>query len=157
MYRINFVCLGNICRSPLAHAIMEDLVKKENLENKIKIESCGTASYHVGEPADQRMMQTARKNGIIINHPARALSRQDILDYDLLLAMDYSVYDAILLKAPPDADKKKIRLFREYDPVQGDLEVPDPYYGGQDGFNAVFEICMRTCRALLEKTTADFL
>ncbi len=150
--KILFVCLGNICRSPLAHAVFEDLVKKNNLEDKFEIESCGTGAWHVGELPDRRMSKEAKKHGIEMTHPARALQVMDLEYYDLILPMDISNMRFLLSKSLPEFDKK-IMLFRTFDPEAKDknAEVPDPYYGGEEGFANVYKIVERTCKNLLKE------
>ncbi len=149
--KILFVCLGNICRSPLAHAVMQDLVEKKGLTDKIEIESCGTGGWHVGQLPDRRMMAEAKKHGVNMTH--RALSFDDFYFeyYDLILPMDHSNRD-FLLSDVPSKYRDKIKLFRTFDSMSTDenAEVPDPYYGGAAGFRTVYDIVERTCQNLLE-------
>ncbi len=151
--KILFVCLGNICRSPLAHAIFEDLVEKNGFSDEFEIESCGTGSWHVGELPDSRMIAEAKKHGIKMEHlRGRTLQAMDFEYYDLILPMDVSNRGVLLTKSL-DEYKDKIKLFRSFDPEANDdmAEVPDPYYGGADGFSNVFDIVERTCENLLEE------
>jgi protein-tyrosine phosphatase len=148
--KIMFVCMGNICRSPLAHAVFEDIVKKDGAENAFEIESSGTISYHVGELPDARMRETARRNGITMSHRGRQLKKADLDDYDMILAMDKENLANIRKLARNSDQLDKIQLFRNFDPqAKGEAEVPDPYYGGAEGFENVFEIVMRTSQHLL--------
>lgn len=147
-----FVCLGNICRSPLAQGVFEALVKNEGLQDHIIISSAGVGSWHVGNPPDSRMQQTARKHGIQLNSRARQFQASDFKRMDLVLAMDHSNLDALQQMRPASELQDKLFLFRFFDPEnKGDLEVPDPYYGGNKGFETVFQMVERTCPAVLER------
>lgn len=144
-----FVCLGNICRSPLAHTVMEKLIEEENLQGKMTVESSGTGDWHIGNKADSRMRACAQGHGLDITHRARHFKASDLSDYDKVYCMDYSNRENVEVFATED-QKEKIHLLREYDPeASNDLEVPDPYYGGNDGFEKVYELVDRSCRALL--------
>ena len=145
-----FICSGNICRSPLAHAVLEDLVQQKGLEDRIFVESSGTGAWHVGEPADSRMRRTSAGHGVTINHRSRQLCRQDIGDYDLLLTMDGHNHRDTLALCRNGPEREKVRMFREFDP-RGGGDVPDPWYGGIDGFETVWTIVERTCDALLQE------
>ncbi len=155
--KILFVCLGNICRSPLAHAVFENLVHNNGLSDEFEIESCGTGSWHVGEMPDSRMIAEAKKHEIKMEHlRGRTLQALDFKYYDLILAMDNSNLGVLLTKTLPEF-KDKIKLFRTYDPKSTDsmAEVPDPYFGGAEGFSNVFDIVERTCENLLEELKKD--
>jgi protein-tyrosine phosphatase len=149
MLKVLFVCLGNICRSPLAEAIFKHKLKERKLEDFIFADSCGTANYHVGDTPDPRTIANALKNGVVIDHCGRQLSAQDINDFDYILAMDNSNYRNILKIIETGNDDTKVRLMREYDPLEKG-EVPDPYYGGEKGFQEVFDILNRTIDAFLD-------
>lgn len=156
--KISFVCLGNICRSPLAEGVLQTLVAKEGLEEKIIIDSAGTGAWHVGEPADARMRQTAMKKGITLNSRARQFMPGDFRRFDLVLAMDQSNLDVLRDLCSEDMAKDKLKLFRSFDPdSQGQLDVPDPYYGGNNGFDIVFHMVQRTCPKILEYLKTRFL
>ncbi len=150
--KILFVCLGNICRSPLAHAVFEHKVNERGLSDKFEIESCGTGSWHVGELPDPRMRKEAQKHGINMTHLGRTLQVMDLEYFDWILPMDRSNMGVLLTKALPEF-KDKIKLFRHFDPESTDdfAEVPDPYYGGDEGFRLVYDIVDRTCDNLLDK------
>ena len=149
-FRLMFVCMGNICRSPLAHGVFQKLVEERGLQDRIDIESSGTISYHAGELPDPRMRAEAKKHGIELSHRARQFLPEDVDTYDLILGMDSSNIAHI-----KEIGKRKIlgvshiKLFRKFDP-QGGKEVPDPYYGSGDGFSLVYDIVSRTCEQLLE-------
>ena len=147
-----FVCLGNICRSPLAQGVFEALVKQEGLQDRIIIGSAGTSHWHVGGPPDPRMQQTARQHGIHLNSRARQFQAADFKRMDLVLAMDHSNLSTLQQMRPAPELHDKLFLFRSFDPENnGDLEVPDPYYGGDKGFETVFQMVERTCPKVLQQ------
>ncbi len=154
-FRIMFICTGNICRSPLAHAVLEHMVKEEGLEDKIEIESSGTGAWHVGEQPDSRMRRTAFAHGVTLNHLSRQLIRKNLMNYNLLLAMDHHNLRDTHALCRSDEEREKVKMFRDFDPEKGG-DVPDPWYGGLDGFEDVWEIVSRTCASLL-KTLAKNL
>ena len=154
---ICFVCLGNICRSPLAEGIFADLVSREGLSDHFCIDSAGTSAWHKGEPADSRMRETAREKSIHLNSRARQFLRSDFDRFDLVLAMDQSNFQRLKGLVPERDIKNTLFLFRSFDPKNcGDLEVPDPYYGGDQGFQTVFAIVERTCPKLLDYLKTRF-
>ncbi len=145
--KVLFVCTGNICRSPLAHAVFQHYVDESGCADLFEIESCGLDAYHVGENADARMRRVAARNGISIEHPARQLRTTDLEHYDLIYGMDRGHVRRLkkLTRYPG-----KIRLFRDSDPVKTDeLDVPDPWYGELSGFDYVYDIIERTCREIV--------
>lgn len=146
--RILFVCLGNICRSPLAEAVFNHKVKEKQLEKIFFSHSCGTANYHIGDDPDPRTVKNALKNGVKIQHVGRQLAEEDFENYDLILAMDQQNYRNILKLASAEKHKHKIKLMREYDPVCAG-EVPDPYYGTEENFQEVFDILDRSMEKLI--------
>lgn len=144
-----FVCLGNICRSPLGQGIFEYKVKERGLADKFIIDSCGTGSWHVGNPPHVGSIEIANKNNIcIVNQRARDLDISDFEKFHWILAMDKSNLRDIKSMAP-SVTSSRIHLLREFDPFIGDLDVPDPYYTG--GFEGVFEIVERSCEVLIEE------
>jgi len=149
-----FVCLGNICRSPLAHAVFQKLVDDRNLRDSYIVQSTGTCAYHAGEQSDSRMRKTAADRGVQINHKARQIFRYDLEEYDYIFAMDKNNYLGIRRLTTNEDLLKNVFMFREFDPVEkGD--VPDPYYGGQKGFDDVFDIVNRTCGNILNLLEED--
>lgn len=149
--RILFVCLGNICRSPTAEGVMRHLVEEEGLSGEIELDSAGTGGWHVGDPPDPRSREAARRRGIVVAGAARQVARADFDDFDLILAMDRANLRDLRALAPPDAPAE-VKLLREYDADSvggGDLDVPDPYYGGPDGFDDVLDLVEVACRGLL--------
>lgn len=147
--KVLFVCLGNICRSPLAEALFNDKVIKRGLADQIEMESCGTANYHIGDWPDERTMANALANGISIDHRGRQLKQQDLEYYDFILTMDSSNYVNVLRMHDSEKHKHKVSLMRTFDSQPDDGDVPDPYYGGERGFQQVFEI--------LDRSTENFL
>jgi protein-tyrosine phosphatase len=150
-----FVCLGNICRSPTAEGIFKSMVKAAGLETRVHVESAGTGAWHLGEPADERARFTARRRGIALDGAAQRFSREDFARFDFVLSMDTSVLAALRRLARTADERAKVHNFRSFDPGSPtDAPVPDPYYGGDQGFEDVFDICEAGCRGLLEAVRA---
>lgn len=143
-----FVCTGNICRSPMAHGVFEHKVRERGLDGKIETESSGTTAFHAGEEVDPRARGELRKHGINFSHAAQDFRSDDFENYDLILAMDRSNYRGIIRMANGQA-KTKVRMFRDFDP-NGSGEVPDPYYGAENGFREVYDMIDRTTDAIIE-------
>ena len=150
--RLCFVCMGNICRSPMAEAVFGHLAAQAGLDGRFEVDSAGTISYHVGEAPDRRAQATAQGHGVQVVGRARQFRPEDFPYFDLILAMDHDNVADLLSQASNAAERKKVRLLREYDPeASGDLEVPDPYYGGPEGFERAYQIIERSCQGLLQK------
>lgn len=148
-----FVCLGNICRSPTAEGIFRHLVQARGLGDRVRVDSAGTSGYHAGEPADPRTLAAARRRGIRWEHRARQVQRTDFDRFDLVVAMDRRNLSDLLDAAPDEAARAKVVLLRSFDPTPppgSDLDVPDPYFGGDDGFERVLDLCERACAGLLD-------
>jgi protein-tyrosine phosphatase len=144
-----FVCMGNICRSPTAHAVFRKQVEQAGFANKISIDSAGTHAYHVGNLPDQRSMATASERGIDMSDlRARKVDFVDFTELDYVLAMDGDNLAILHQMAPADL-KPKIKLFMTFAPETGHDYVPDPYYGGVQGFNQVFDMVERASEGLL--------
>ncbi|GIV59060.1 low molecular weight phosphotyrosine protein phosphatase [Rhodocaloribacter litoris] len=155
--KVLFVCLGNICRSPLAEGVFRHLVRERGLEDRFDIDSAGTGSWHVGEPPDRRMRETARRHGVPLDgQRARQFTARDLEHYDHIFVMDRDNLHDVLFLDREDRYGNKVRLFREFDPEPGDYQVPDPYYGGAQGFENVFAIVERTARTLLDRLVAEY-
>ena len=149
MKKVLFVCLGNICRSPLAEALFNKHVKDRGLQDKFMGDSCGTAAYHVGEQPDGRSRANAEENGLNYSHKARQLATTDYTDFELIVPMD-ATNMANIRKLYPDF-KVEIKLMRDYDSGHEGADVPDPYFGGEQGFQDVYDILDRSTNTLLDK------
>ena len=149
-----FVCLGNICRSPLAEGIFEHLVTEAGLEERFEIDSAGTGAWHVGERPDARAAMVANQHGVELESRARQLTDDDLHHFDYVIAMDRENLRNIERMADATGSEANVHLLREFDQsVDGD-EVPDPYYGGASGFETVYEMLHRSCHVLLERLHA---
>ena len=150
--RVCFVCLGNICRSPTAEAVMRHRIAEAGLGDVVGIESAGTGSWHLGDPPDARAAEEARARGIVMEGRAQQFRAADFDRFDLVLAMDQENADHLRRIAPDAEAAGKVRLLREFDPdaAGDDLSVPDPYYGGPEGFSTVFELVDRACLGLID-------
>ncbi|MDX1672655.1 MAG: low molecular weight protein-tyrosine-phosphatase [Balneolaceae bacterium] len=150
--KICFVCLGNICRSPTAQGIFQHLVNEKGLQPYFEIDSAGTASYHTGEPANARSQEVANRHGVTLQSTARQFEQFDLEYYDLILAMDRENLRNIEQMDSGNRFSDKVAMLRDFDPdVEGPAEVPDPYHGGMQGFERVFDIVQRSCENLLDK------
>ena len=148
---ICFVCLGNICRSPLAEGVFQALVNSEGLAEKILVHSAGTGEWHVGSRPDHRMRDTAKHKGIHLTSVAQQFLHGDFKRFDWVIAMDRSILETLEFMCSPETAQKKLRLFRSFDPQpDGEEDVPDPYYGRGDGFETVYQIVHRTCPEILD-------
>ena len=151
--RLLFVCLGNICRSPTAEGVMRHLLEEEGLTDEIELDSAGTGGWQIGKPPDKRATAAARTRGITLEGRGWRISREDFDRFDLILALDRENLVDVLALAPDEESRDKVKLLREFDPeavVAGSLDVPDPYYGGADGFVNVLDLVERACRGLLD-------
>ncbi len=150
--RVLFVCLGNICRSPLAEGVFRQKVEELGLLERFEIDSAGTGSWHVGQQADARMRSTAKRRGVNLDElRGRQVGRDDLHGFDHVFVMDSNNLHDTLYLDPEGDHSTRVRLFREFDPDPDDYQVPDPYYGGPDGFDHVFDIVERTSKAILER------
>lgn len=150
-YKVLFVCLGNIVRSPLAEHIFRDMLVQEGLSDKYEVASAGIEAWHVGEKPDPRMLRVAAQKGLTYTNKAKQITRAELSSYDMILAMDFDNLSALLRMADGDLPTDHIYLLRDFDPQsKKGLPVPDPYYGGFSGFETVFDIIKRSCRGLLD-------
>jgi protein-tyrosine phosphatase len=148
--RICFVCLGNICRSPTAEAVMRRQIEEAGLDGQVTLDSAGTGHWHVGELADPRTRTAAAKRGIEISHRARQFTAADLERFDLVIAMDQDNFVAIR-RMIGDRSTPVVRLLRAFDANSPEgAEVPDPYAGGAAGFDHVLDLCERACRGLVD-------
>ena len=153
MQKILFVCTGNICRSPTAEGVLRHYIHKEGLSEKITVDSAGTHSYHVGEAPDSRSIKTAQKRGIdISSQRARQVIGEDFNQFDIILALDNSHLQNLIQIAPRNT-KAQIALMLEYAGTTVETEVPDPYYGNQQGFDYVLDLIEAAAIPLIRKWT----
>lgn len=147
--KVLMVCMGNICRSPMAHGYFEHVVREAGLQERIEVDSAGTHAYHVGEPPDRRAQQTAQRRGVdLSSQRARKVGRDDFKQFDYVLAMDRDNY-ALLAQLCPEGEEGRLRLFLDFAPQLPEREVPDPYYGGDSGFERVFDMVEAAAQGLL--------
>ena len=156
MIKVLFVCMGNICRSPTAQGTFERAVKNANLEKKIFIDSAGTHAYHIGEQPDLRSQAAAKNRGIDLSKQrARKVSLNDFEEFDYILPMDQDNYSSLKLICP-DEHLSKIKLFLAYAPESKFREVPDPYYGGEKGFELVLDLIEEASQGLLATIRREY-
>ncbi len=157
MFKILFVCTGNICRSPTADGIMKKIIADNGLSNKVIVDSAGTHGYHVNSPPDNRATATAKANGIdISNLRARMINTNDFLEFDIMLAMDRGHLE-FMQQMQPSASKAKIDIFLNYAQNIDEIDVPDPYYGTGDGFQYVFDLIQNGCDGLLKNIKQNYI
>lgn len=156
-YKILFVCLGNICRSPAAENIMNHLISQASLNNQIICDSAGTAGYHIGSPPDRRMTMAAKNRQVEMIGAARKLTVDDLANFDLILAMDGENYQDILSLDRASKYRHKVKKMCDFCINYQSQEVPDPYYGGPAGFEYVIDLLFDACQGLLNyiKTTEN--
>ena len=156
MVKVLFVCLGNICRSPLAEGIFKHKVNRDGLTGKIHVESAGTSGWHIGEGPDLRSVEIAEQHGIDLDSYGRKVINEDFNEFDYILAMDSSNHsDLRRMPSSSGNGAAKLYLMRDFDDFGKGHDVPDPYYGGDDGFSYVFELLDRSCENLLEQIKKD--
>ena len=148
-YRVLFVCMGNICRSPAAEGVLNSLLESEGLGKEIECDSAGTIRYHAGNRADARMRRAAESRGINLESIARPVLKSDFEEFDLILTMDEENYSDVTRLERKAKGSAKVARFCEYLSVHDDAEVPDPYYGGDDGFDYVLDLLEDGCSELL--------
>ncbi|WP_405506348.1 low molecular weight protein-tyrosine-phosphatase [Streptomyces purpurascens] len=155
-YRVCFVCTGNICRSPIAEVVFRARVAEAGLDSLVEVDSAGTGGWHEGDGADPRTVAVLEENGYATGHTARQFQPSWFSRLDLVVALDSGHLGALRRLAPTEEDARKVRLLRSYDPAAGaDLDVPDPYYGGADGFEECLEMVEAASTGLLAAVRAD--
>lgn len=148
--KILFVCMGNICRSPSAEGILRTMLKNANIDHLVEVASAGTHAYHVGEAPDARALTVAKKRGFDMGGiTSRQVNQDDFMDYDYILAMDWDT-QGLLQQQAPKIHKHKIQLAMRYAGDSEEAVVPDPYYGGPEGFTKVFDLLEDACSGLLD-------
>jgi protein-tyrosine phosphatase len=153
MIKIIFVCLGNICRSPLAEGILKSMAEERGLSTLLAIDSAGTSNYHIGKQPDPRTIANAKMNNLMLDHKGRQFCTEDLNEYDYILAMDRSNLNNIIrLSENVRLLRSKVLLMREFDNIKDIEDVPDPYHGGEEGFQKVYDILLRS-----NQTFIDFL
>ena len=154
LHKIIFVCLGNICRSPTAEGVLRKQISERGLENLFEIDSAGTGDWHLGHPPDKRAIEAALARGIDLSPlRARQITARDMLYYDTIIAMDNQNLVRLKSLAPVD-QQYKVRLLLQYGNSEN-REVPDPYYGGDHGFDLVLDLIEASCRELLDKLLSN--
>ncbi len=151
-----FVCLGNICRSPLGEGVLAHRLEEEDLSSRVRVDSAGTGAWHLGEPPDPRSTEVALRHGIALRGRARRVRVEDFHEFDYIFAMDRANLRDLRHLESQVEEGALLNLFREFDPDKdGDLDVPDPYYGGPDGFDVMFDMIDRTCAAFVEHLVSE--
>ncbi len=148
--RILFVCMGNICRSPLAESVFRHLARERGVEDRFELDSAGTSGYHVGAAPDRRSAATALGRGVEVTGRSRQLAAVDLRRFDYVIAMDADNLQEIEALHAAAGGTARVHRLREWDPEGGGLDVPDPYYGGARGFEDVHDMVERSCAALLD-------
>ncbi len=155
MVRVLFVCMGNICRSPTAEGVFQELLRKEGLEGEIEIDSAGTHAYHIGKTPDHRARAAALRRGVDLGSlRARQVTPEDFGYFDYILAMDRYNLEILEAECPPQY-RNRLSLFLEFAPDADADEVPDPYYGGEKGFDWVLDLVEAASLGLLERIRQD--
>ena len=150
MVRVLFVCMGNICHLPLAQGVFESLVRREGLEGEVFVDSAGTGRWHVGSPPDERAQRSARRRGLdLSSQRARQVTPDDCHNFDYVLTMDEENYRAVAALCREGS--AEVRPFLDYAPDRPDTEIPDPFYGGPEGFEHVMDFVEEASEGLLEE------
>ncbi len=151
--KVLFVCMGNICRSPTAEGVFSKLINDMNVANRFHLDSAGTHAYHVGESPDSRAQETAGQRGIDLSKiRARKVNSNDFEEFDYILAMDTDNFH-LLMQACPQHHQHKIKRFLDFAPEHDVSDVPDPYFGGQNGFDLVFDLVEAASRGFYHSVT----
>lgn len=153
--KVLFVCLGNICRSPLAESIFRHKAAERGVADEFEVDSAGTSGYHVGAPPDARSVATALGRGVPVKGASRQVQREDLERFDYVIVMDTENFEAVERLRRETGREVRVHRLREWDPEGGELDVPDPYYGGSDGFERVHDLVERSCEALLDHLLSE--
>ena len=155
-YKVLFVCLGNICRSPAAQAIFEHYVREAGLQDRIQVDSAGIYGGHQGNPPDRRMRTAALYRGFAVTHTARQVKAMDFMDFDLIIAMDDQNYEDLMHLAPSVEATHKVRRMADFLTTHKISYIPDPYYMGVEGFSHVLDLLEESCQNLLTQLISTF-
>ena len=156
-YKVLFVCLGNICRSPAAHGIFEYIVKENGMQERFEVDSAGTYSGHRGELPDRRMRTAALYRGFALTHRSRPVSSLDFLDFDMIIAMDDQNYEDLMHIAPSVEATHKVHRMSEFLKIRKMSYIPDPYYMGTEGFSMVLDLLEDGCQNLYDEIVNNAL
>ena len=156
-YKVLFVCLGNICRSPAAHGIFEHIVQANGMQGRIEVDSAGTYGGHRGELPDNRMRTAAMYRGYALTHRSRPVSSLDFLDFDMIVAMDDQNYEDLMHLAPSVEATHKVRKMSEFLKLRTMSYIPDPYYMGAEGFSLVLDLLEDGCQNLYDELVKNAL
>lgn len=148
--RVCFVCLGNICRSPSAEGVMRSLLDEKKLTDSVHVESAGTSAWHVGERPDSRSRAAASTRGIVVDGKAQHFQAKDFERFDYVLVMDAANRADVLALAANEGDAAKVHLFLDFNAEHQGQDVPDPYYGGANGFEHVLDLCESACAGFID-------
>jgi protein-tyrosine phosphatase len=151
MFRVLFVCLGNICRSPAGEGILRHKAVEIGLQDKVHVESCGLGDWHINQPPDERMRQAAKKRGIELNSRAQQFRTPFFDQFDLILAADNEVLLPLIKATKTAEEKDKVMLMTAFSEQYKNKEVPDPYYGGEDGFEFVLDMLEDVSNGIIEE------
>ncbi len=155
MVRVLFVCMGNICRSPLAQGVLENVLRREGLQGEVFVDSAGTGSWHAGSPPDERAQRSARLRGLdLSSQRARQIAREDCESFDYVLTMDEANYRTV---AALCRGRAEVRPFLDFAAGSPETEVPDPFYGGPEGFEHVLDLVEAASEGLLEDIKKNHL
>lgn len=146
--KVLFVCLGNICRSPLAEGLLKQQIEKAGLVDAFEVDSAGTGNYHIGEMPDSRTIKNAKAHGLTLNHRARQFQKNDFKLFDLIVVMDRQNRKDVERLAVSESELLKVRMLRDFDLNESGLDVPDPWFGGPEGFEHVYHL-IEECTAIL--------
>jgi protein-tyrosine phosphatase len=153
--RILFICLGNICRSPLAESVFRHLARERGVDHLFEIDSAGTSGYHAGDPPDARSVATARRRGVVVEGVSRKIAPEDLARFHHVVVMDGENLASVERMRPHGSGRARISRLRDWDPHEPGSDVPDPYYGGVRGFDDVHDIVERACARLLDELVED--
>ena len=156
-YKVLFVCLGNICRSPAAHGIFEHIVRENGMQDRFEVDSAGTYGGHRGELPDRRMRTAALYRGFALTHRSRPVSSLDFLDFDMIIAMDDQNYEDLMHLAPSVEATHKVRRMSEFLKLRNMSYIPDPYYMGTEGFSMVLDLLEDGCQNLYDELVKNAL